>query len=80
MIVINKIAVSAEFDSGTFMGTFNVTSTKNSGYSDCDINIQTVESLTHDDFKILEIMIGSAVSKYLDAKNENKNENKNDSI
>ena len=64
----NKIGVSASFDSGTFM-CFNVVSTKHPGkYSSCDTNIQDVERLTFEDFTALEIMIGSAVSDFLDMK------------
>ena len=64
----NKIGVSAEFDSGTFMN-FSVVSTKNPlSYCGTDCNIQSVENLTFEDFTALEIMIGQAVSNFLDMK------------
>ena len=64
----NKIGVSAEFDSGTFMH-FGVVSVKNPhSYNNSDRNIQDVEKLTFEDFTALEIMIGQAVSDFLDMK------------
>ena len=70
MIISNKnfVGVSANFDSGTFMSTFTVQSTKNKGYSSSDYNLQVVERLTFEDFTALEIMIGQAVSDFLDMK------------
>jgi len=64
----NKLGVTAEFDSGTFM-YFSVVSVKNpQSYNSSDCNIQAVENLTFEDFTALEIMIGQTVSDFLDMK------------
>lgn len=64
----NNIDVRAAFDSGQFLH-FTVTSTKNNGsYVPADYQIQKVENLTFEDFTALEIVIGQAVSNFLDMK------------
>jgi len=64
----NCIDVRAEFDSGQFLH-FLVTSTKNnSSYIPYEYKIQNVEKLTFEDFTALEIVIGQAVSNFLDMK------------
>ncbi len=71
MIKLNKnnLLVTADFDTGTFTGSFSVVSTKYfDGYDNSDNNIQDVEKLTFEDFNTLEIMIGQAVSDFLDMK------------
>lgn len=70
MIISNKnhVGVTAHFDSGTFQG-FGVVSTKYpNSYSTNDTNIQSVESLSFEDFTALEIMISQTVSDFLDMK------------
>ena len=68
----NKVGVQAQFDSGSFMH-FSVVSTKNpESYCTNDNNIQSVENLTFEDFTALEIMIGQAVSNFLDMKHREK--------
>jgi len=62
----NCIDVRAEFDSGQFLH-FLVTSTKNnSSYIPYEYKIQNVEKLTFEDFTALEIVIGQAVSNFLE--------------
>lgn len=64
----NDLEVNAEFDSGVFLN-FSVFSTKNQGtYNPADYNLQKVEKLTFEDFTALEIVIGQAVSNFLDMK------------
>ena len=76
IITGKRVAVSAHFDSGTFLH-FNVSNSQTKGYSDHETNIQTTYNLSFDDFTALSIMIESVINQYLTLK-EHDNEEKTD--
>lgn len=64
MIQLSNIDVSANFDSGTFLGSFSVYKDSES-YDSSDNSIQDYYKLTFEDFTVLEVVIAIAVEKYL---------------
>ena len=67
MIISKNINVNANFDSGTFIGTFSIHKNSKS-YNHTDNSIQDNYNLTFDEFNILETLIATAVEQYLEIK------------
>lgn len=67
MTTIGNITVTASFNSGDFMNSFNVVPVSSS-YGGPENNIQTKYNLGKKDFRDLEAMIASVITIYLEAK------------
>ena len=64
MIILNKVAVSANFDSGTFLG-FSVATSRTDTYNSNETNIQSAYNLSFEDFQALEVLIALATDNYI---------------
>jgi len=69
MVNVGDIIVSANFDTGDFMGTFSVVKLTNS-YHSWDECIQKQYSLSYDDFTAISFMIANVVNEYVNNKSK----------
>jgi len=72
MIQGEYVSVSANFDSGDFVGSFTVTDSQTKSYNSNDCNIQVTHRLSPEDFDVISMLITATVDKYLEAKAKNE--------
>ena len=73
MIITKNINVSANFDTGDFMGSFSIC--KNSDvYDNFDNCIQKSYKMSFEDFRELEMMIAATTEVFLESKGFTDNE------
>lgn len=70
MVLGKELIVSANFNSGDFLGTFSINKYVPDSYNSIDSDIKVQYNLSYPEFLILEGLICNTVEKYLRIKDD----------